>query len=116
MALRKETIAQIQLFDWIRSRKDLSPYCFHIANERATTPQQGRILKRMGVRAGASDLFLGIARDPWNGMFLELKVGNNTPTKHQEQFMLDMAHQGYYCVWTLGYEQARKVIEDYLAL
>jgi hypothetical protein len=116
MTLNPETIEQIMLFDWIRSRKDLKDYCFHIANERQTTPQHGRILKRMGVRKGASDVFVGIVRDPWHGLFLELKAGNNTPTESQEQFMLDMASQGYFCVWCQGFEQAKTVILDYLAL
>ncbi len=116
MTLKPEQLEQIKLFDWIRSRKDISPYAFHIANERKTSPIEGRILKRMGVRSGASDAFIGIAKGRWHGMFLELKAGNNTPTESQEQFMYDMASQGYYCIWASGYEHARKCIEIYLEI
>ena len=114
--MKPEQIEQCKLFDWIRSRQDIKPYAFHIANERQTTPQQGRILKRMGVRSGVSDIFIGLAKGRWHGLFLELKAGNNTPTESQEQFMYDMASQGYYCIWCSGYEHARKSIEIYLAL
>lgn len=114
MRLQPETIAQIKLFDWIRSRKDLAPFCFHIANERRTSVQNGLILKRMGVRSGVSDVFIGISRSHYHGMFLELKEGSNKPTKSQEQFILDFASQGYYCLWCTGYEEAKECIEDYL--
>jgi nitroreductase len=114
--VKPEQIAQCQMMDWIRSIPDVEPYVFHIGNERQTSPQQGRLLKRMGVRAGVSDLFIGIAKGKWHGMFLELKVGNNKPTKAQEQFMLDFASQGYYCVWCQGFDEARVLISEYLRL
>ncbi len=114
--MKNEQIEQAKLFDWIRSVKELKSYCFHIANERQCTPMQGRILKRMGVRPGVSDVFVGVPRSTYNGMFLELKAGTNVPTESQENFMLDMASQGYYCVWAKGFEQAKQCIQDYLAL
>ena len=114
MKLGPETIDQMKFFDWIHSRPDLDPYCFHIGNQRKCTPQQGRILKRMGVKSGASDIFVGIPKGGWNGMFLELKSGSGKPTNNQERFMIDMTSMGYYCVWASGYEQARKVIEKYI--
>lgn len=114
--LGQEQIAQIQLFDWIRSRADLSPFCLHVGNERRCSPQHGRILKRMGIRAGVSDVFIGISRGKWHGMWLELKVGDNKPSKAQQQFMQDMRSQGYHCLWATGYPEARLLIEDYLAL
>jgi hypothetical protein len=116
MNLKPEQIEQIKLFDWIRSRPDLEPYCLHIANERRTSPQQGRTLKRMGVRSGASDVFIGVSRETYSGMFLELKAGDNKPTENQFKFIEDMSRSGYFCVWCTGYEHARKAIEDYLAL
>lgn len=114
--MKSEQIEQVKLFDWIRSKKELKSYCFHIANERKTNPFEGRLLKRMGVRSGVSDCFIGIVRGRYHGMFLELKVGSNTPTESQEQFMYDMASQGYYCVWTTGFDKAKKCIEKYLDL
>lgn len=116
MKLGPETIIQIKLFDWLRSREDLIPFCLHIANERRASPIHGRILKRMGVRPGASDVFLGISRGKYHGMFLELKAGKNKPSKEQLLFMQDMAIQGYHAVWCQGYEAAKQLIEDYLKL
>jgi hypothetical protein len=114
--LGPETLAMIALFDWIRLQPLLLPYAFHIANERKTSPQSGAILKRMGVRSGVSDVMFAIPKGRWHGLFLELKAGKNKPTKNQEQFMLDMTSQGYYCVWCVGFDAAVTEIDTYLGL
>lgn len=111
-----EQIEQCKLMDWIRTRKDIEPFVFHIGNERKTSVSQGRILKRMGVRAGASDLFIGIPKNNYHGMFLELKAGNNKPTEAQLNFMEDFSSQGYYCGWCRGFEEAQKMILQYLGI
>jgi hypothetical protein len=114
--MKPEQIIQCQLMDWVRSKPEIEPYIFHVANERQTSPQHGRLLKRMGVRAGVSDVFVGIPKGEWHGMWLELKAPNGKLSKHQERFMQDMASQGYYCVWVIGFEAARQAILKYLAL
>ena len=116
MGLKPESVEQIKLFTWIRTIPELASYCFSIANERTTTPQQGFILKRMGLMPGVSDIFIGVSRETFHGMFLELKAGTNKPTKQQLEFMERMASQNYYTCWRTGYEAARKAIEEYLAL
>lgn len=114
--MKPEEIEQCKLFDWIRTKPELERAAFHIANERQCSVQRGRILKRMGVRPGVSDIFIGIARGKYHGLFIELKYGSNKPTALQERFMLDMSAQGYYCVWVQGFEAAKMVIENYLLL
>jgi hypothetical protein len=109
-----EQLEQVTLFDWIRLQKDIAPYAFHIANERKTTPMQGALLKRMGVRAGVSDIFIGIGRRGYLGMFIEMKAGKNKATVSQLQFQEDMSNQGYYCVVCNGFDEAKAKIEDYL--
>ena len=111
-----EQLEQVTLFDWIRTQKHLSPFAFHIANERKTSPMQGALLKRMGVRAGVSDCFIGIARTKYHGMFLELKDGKNKATVTQLEFQNDMRNQNYYCVVCRGFEEAKAAIEHYLNL
>lgn len=114
--MKGEDIEQCKLFDWIRSRKDLKRYCYHIANERVCTPMQGRLLKRKGVRSGVLDTKISIARGIYHGMYHELKFGKNKPTIEQLEFMEDMSFQGYYCAWSIGFEESKKIIEWYLSL
>jgi hypothetical protein len=109
-----EQIIQCQLMDWIRAQKDLAPYVFHIANERQTSPKHGRILKRMGVRPGVSDLFVGIPSQKYHGLFLELKADSGKPTPAQLEFIETMARQGYAGAVVYGFAAAKQKIQEYL--
>lgn len=58
-------------------------------------------LKAEGVRAGVLDLFLPMARREYHGLFLELKVDDNKPSKEQLRFIERVRGQGFYAtvVW-----------------
>ena len=116
MNIGPEAIMQMQLFDWIRSRPDIEPYAFHIGNERKCTPQQGSILKRSGVKAGVWDNFIAIPRNNYHGLFVELKAGKNKLSDKQITFGDAVGMQMYKCVVAWSYEDARRAIEDYLAI
>ena len=45
------------------------------------------ILKRQGVKAGVPDLHLPVARGGYHGLYIELKVGDNTTTKKQKDWI-----------------------------
>ncbi len=114
--LGKETHEQLALFEWIRLHPKIAPYAMHIANERKSSPQYGALLKRMGVRAGVSDIFVAIASPCGNyhGLWIELKAGKNKPTTSQLQFIADMINQGYCAKVCYGAEESIKVIKEYL--
>ena len=114
MAYRHEQREQILLFNWIRRNPKLIDHCFSNANERKTSKYIGMILKQMGLRPGASDVFIAIPREPYHGLFIELKYGKNQPTPSQWKFMEDMRKMGYDAVPMWGYENAKNYIINYL--
>lgn len=78
-----------------------------------------------GVKAGVADLFLPVAmftvgdgsvRLPQYGFYLELKVGRNTPSEIQLEFMADMRAAGYAADWATGWLEARQKILNYLQI
>lgn len=96
---------------------------------------RGGKAKAEGVKAGVSDLFLPVpmqfdyARNwpfqvravgpGWHvacGLYLELKVGKNTPSEIQLEFMADMRAAGYAADWAVGWLEARKKILAYLQI
>lgn len=89
---------------------------FAIPNGGARDPITGRRLKDEGVRAGVPDLCLPCARDGWHGLFLELKVGRNKPSKEQEWWSERLTEQGYLSVVCWGWHDAAGVLVDYLGL
>jgi len=78
MRLGAEDIDLIRLMDWARTRPDIEPFILHVANERRTTPQAGKILKRKGVRSGVADIFLAKPSQNSHGLWIELKIGKGT--------------------------------------
>ena len=63
-----ETIAQIQVVNWVKQCTTIP--VIHIGNERKCSPQYGAMLKRLGTRAGVSDLFFPRSNGKQHGLFL----------------------------------------------
>jgi hypothetical protein len=117
MSLQPEQIVHINIVNWFNHEfPELSDDFHHFANERTCSVQQGRILKRMGVKRGVSDFFLALPQHGKSGLWIELKVGKNNPTKEQKEFLARKESRGYeaLCVW--GASEAKDIILDYLVL
>lgn len=46
-------------------------------------------LKRQGVRAGVPDLCLAVPKGKYHGLYIELKVGNNKTSEHQDKLVAE---------------------------
>ena len=115
MALGKEQIDHINIVNWFNYQfPELSEDLHHFANERTCSVQQGRILKRMGVKRGVSDFFLAIPKNKSAGLWIELKIGKNKPTKEQIEFLERKMNRGYHAAVVWGFEAAKDVIVSYL--
>lgn len=115
MPLKPEQIDHINLVNWFDFQfPELSEDFHHFANERRCSVQQGRTLKRMGVKKGVADFFLAISMNERHGAWFELKVGKNKPTKEQTDFLSRKFTRGYdvYLVW--GIDEAKRAILNYL--
>lgn len=77
----------------------------------------GARLKATGVKAGVSDIFLPWPLHNCNGLFLEMKRADGTPSdirKEQKEFGAAMQDNGYGFVVCYGWKQAVQMIEWYL--
>lgn len=83
---------------------------------------RGRIatarLKQMGLRPGASDLFLARRSccGSWPGYFIEMKSPGEKPRPNQIAFMQDMRNEGFRAEWFDDWLVARQSIIEYLGL
>lgn len=110
-----ETSVQIAVMDWVRAQgESVSNYVFHIANESPRTVIYGALLKKMGMRAGVSDLFIAIPTQKYHGAWIEIKQGKNKLTKSQKYFLESMSKKDYYTAVTYGVDETIKVINNYL--
>lgn len=113
--MQPEQIDHINLVNWFEFQfPDLANDFHHFANERRCSAQQGRLLKRMGVKKGVPDFFLALPIDGYAGFWLELKVGKNKVTKEQQEFLSRKTQRGYLCAACWGFESAKELILTYL--
>ena len=113
----KEGGAQEMLFRWITYQLDEYPelaLLYHIPNGGKRDAKTATILKRQGVKAGVPDLHLPVARGGYHGLYIVLKVGNNTTTKKQKDWIRELNKQGYLAVVCYGWDEAAKQLLDYL--
>jgi hypothetical protein len=108
---------QVALFAWAATMFNVYPelrLMFAIPNGGLRNKVTAANLKAEGVKSGVFDIFLPAPRSRWNGLFIELKVGNNKPTLEQIKFMNEIQDQGYGATVCWDWKKAAEVIQLYL--
>lgn len=115
MSLQAEQIDHINLVNWFHHNyPELADDLHHFANERKCTAQQGRTLKRMGVKKGVADFFLALPLGLYAGLWIELKVGKGKLSVEQSEFLHRKSQRGYIAIAVWGFEAAKELIKTYL--
>lgn len=87
----------------------------HIPNERKCSLQQGRYMKRKGVKSGVPDLCLPVPRGGYHGLYIELKrKGGGQTSDTQTWWLEELAAQGYRTALCRGADEAIAIIKRYL--
>ena len=73
-------------------------------------------MKREGLKSGVPDICLPIPKGQYCGLYIELKVGKNKPTKNQEYWLFSLSKAGHRTAVCYTREQVQKEILSYLAL
>ena len=103
----------IAVADYLRLRDLLF---MHIPNEGKRTPEQGAILKRMGLSKGAPDFIVFEPRGGFHGFALELKTEDGRLTKEQLEWAANLSRRGYAWTMAKGVDEAIRKIDFYLGL
>lgn len=113
--MTSEQIAQINIFNWLEWKyPDIFKDTFHFANERRCSIQQGRLLKRMGVKKGVADIFIAVPNDKKSGLWIELKVNNGKASKEQNEFLARMKERNFEAKLAMSEDEAKYIIYNYL--
>lgn len=110
-----ESQEQSKLFEFASHFEELK-WMFAIPNGGYRDPREAANLKRQGVKAGVSDIFLPVPNGKYHGMFIEMKIKPNRPTLKQKMFISQMLHNGYSCKICYSSEEAVKEIDKYMGL
>lgn len=115
---RSEETEQITLIDWCNINTCKYPelkLIYHIPNGGKRGKSEAVRLKHGGVKKGVPDLCLPVPRKNYHGLYIEMKYGNGRTSKEQKEWILNLNNQGYKAVVCNGFEEAKEVIERYLA-
>ena len=88
--------------------------CFAIPNGGARSALTGAMLKAEGVVAGVPDLMIAEPRGQFAGLFVEMKVKPNRPSKEQKDIIKRLEDAGYKVAVCYCFEDFEKVVTDYL--
>ena len=106
---------QMACVSWFRLQyPKYRKYLFHIPNGGRRNIREAARLKKMGTMAGVSDLMLAVPRRNSHGLFIELKIKPNKPTKAQNIFMDNMIKMLYNCKVVYSFDDFKSVINEYL--
>ena len=73
-------------------------------------------LVREGLKKGAWDIFIPLARQGFHGMFIEMKYGKNKLTPEQAEFGEFVSEQGYKTFVSYNWQDAYNAIVEYMGL
>jgi len=119
MRYGSEAVEQTQLFLWASWQSGKYPeleLMYHIPNGGSRNAIEAANLKKQGVKSGVPDICLPVARMGFHGLFIEMKVGKNKPSDNQKRWISDLNEQGYRAEVCYGWEEASKVISEYLGI
>jgi len=117
---------QATVVSWFRQQYPKYAGClWATVNERQLRGNAGqrmgqvKKLKKIGYKAGVSDLQLMIPRGGYHGLFIEMKDAKKTQSSvssSQRQHLALMASKGYRAAWCPGADDGIRVITDYMGL
>ena len=124
MRLTKKTehSEQVALFEWAKaneSRHLQLGLMFAIPNQGGKGKSaviRGLRMVKEGLKKGVPDICLSVPRNGKHGLFIELKVGKNKPSKNQLWWIHSLRAEGYAVGVCWGFEEARDAIINYLGI
>lgn len=87
---------------------------FHPANEAKRSVRLASTLKAQGLKAGVPDICIMEPRNGHHGLFIEMKVSGNRPTKSQLDWLKRLSDRSYATAVCYSAEQAIRVVKEYL--
>lgn len=109
-----ESQIQKAYMQWVRLHPKLCPYIIHIPNEGKRTKWYGNELKDLGLRPGASDIFIAIPSGQYHGAWIEFKSKKGKLTKNQIAFHNDMDVQNYATKTVCSFDEAVEFTKFYV--
>lgn len=110
----QEDDLQVTCVTWFRLQYPKA-MIFAIPNGGRRSPREAQRLKNQGVLAGVPDLFVPVPSRGYHGLFIELKVGANKPTRAQAMVIGSLMANEYAAQIARTIDEFQQVVKWYLA-
>ena len=112
----QEQAALIQRCQWYANRYPELALLFAVPNGGLRSKATAAKLRAEGVKSGIPDLLLPVARQGYNGCFIEMKTAKGTTSEAQDWWLERLREQGYLAVVCKGQDAAWETITAYLGI
>lgn len=115
-----EDESQMCVIDWAKLQRwkkgTLADYLHHSPNGGLRSKSEAGRFKKMGTKAGFPDLFLPIAKGPFNGLFIEMKISTGKISVNQRAYIPLLKDENYRVEVCYSADGAINLIKNYLEL
>lgn len=111
--LTKEDKLQHRIISYLKFQYPKVLYT-HVPNEGKRSVFERYKFKYLGAKAGVPDLLIFKPNKIYCGLALELKIGNNKPTKLQKEWLKDLENNNWLALCLNNYEEIIEIIDKYL--
>jgi hypothetical protein len=120
--LKPEDKTQMAILDYCKlAYPKLHASVIKIHNEGQRSRSTNRILPRLGLRAGASDLFFALPTKLYSGLWMEVKkdgwkltVSQEEHVQRQLNFIKQMQENGYMAKMIIGVDEGISLLNEYM--
>lgn len=110
---------QKKLFQWAKAQSGKHPQLtmmFAIPNGGQRNIVTATKLKAEGVKSGVPDIFLAYPSINYHGLFIEMKSAKGKVSDNQKEWIAGLFQNGYMCAVCYSFDEAKKIIEEYLQI
>jgi len=110
---------QKKLFTWAKLQSAKHPQftmMFAIPNGGHRNIVTATKLKAEGVKSGVPDIFLAYPSIHAHGLFIEMKSVKGKVSENQREWIAGLSASGYMCFVCYSFDEAKKVITEYLGI
>lgn len=120
--IKPEDKTQMAILDYCRlAHPKLAATAIKIHNEGVRSRSTNRLLPRLGMRAGASDLFFALPTKKYHGLWMEVKkdgwkytAAQREHIERQKNFIDQQNSNGYLARMVIGIDEGINLINEYM--
>jgi len=111
----EEALIQEAVINYLVAQYPGTLYCASAGGVR-TSMKQAIMMKRTGYVKGFPDVFIYEPRDAFHGLAIEMKAAKGIVSQSQKEWWANLNNRNYMAFVCKGFDEAKKVIDDYMAL